>query len=35
LGAIKIASQGPQNHEFDRAYIEAAFKENFDQVLDW
>ena len=35
LGAIKIASQGPQNHQFDRTYIEAAFKENFDRVLEW
>ena len=35
LGAIKIASQGPQNHQFDRSYIEGAFKESFNRVLEW
>ena len=35
LGAIKIESRGPQNHQFDRAYIEAKFKESFGRALGW
>ena len=35
LGAIKIASQGPQNHQFDRTYIETSYRENFDRALEW
>ena len=35
LGAIKIANKGPQNHTFDRSFIEAKYKESFGQSLDW
>ncbi len=33
MGAIKIESQGPQNHNFDRAGFEARFRESFGMAL--
>ncbi len=33
MGAIKIESQGPQNHSFDRAGFEARFRESFGMAL--
>ncbi len=35
LGAIKIESRGPQNHQFDRTFIEIKYKESFGRVLGW
>ncbi|MDA0236911.1 MAG: carbohydrate kinase family protein [Proteobacteria bacterium] len=35
LGAIKIESRGPQNHQFDRTLIEIKFKESFGRSLGW
>ena len=32
LGAIKIESRGPQNHEFTRAELRARYQQNFGHV---
>ena len=35
IGAIKVASRGPQNHTFDRNQIEVQFKEQFGRSIGW
>jgi adenosine kinase len=35
IGAIKVASRGPQNHTFDRDQIEVQFKEQFGRSIGW
>jgi adenosine kinase len=35
LGAIKIESQGPQNHTFTREGFAQRYQQAFDQSLDW
>ncbi|MDX1810628.1 MAG: carbohydrate kinase family protein, partial [Gammaproteobacteria bacterium] len=34
IGAIKIASHGPQNHSFTRAEFATLYKENFGETLE-
>jgi len=35
IGAIKIASYGPQNHRFTRNEFAAAYQQAFSQTLVW
>ena len=33
MGAIKIESRGPQNHELTRAEFDRRYRDNFGQTL--
>jgi len=35
IGAIKIASHGPQNHRFTRTEFAAQYQSAFGQTLTW